>query len=296
MYFYRAYGLTLQSELALPAFIPADLADTTVDIAIRRGKVPRKLETVTKEGVLYQLNPQQFLLHVENVASYLAENGTTIIVDAFSTDESEVRLFLLGSVLGLLLHQRALFPLHASAIGTAKGAVLFAGISGVGKSTTAAALHQRGYPLLADDISVLDFQTTIHVPMGICRVKLWQDMTLALHHAPESAQRVRPNIDKYEIPLEQAELAPVPLHTIYILVPIKQAEITFEMLSGLEKLTVLQQHTYRQQMLIAPDYLRRQVNLFANYLDQIRLVRVKRPQYPVLLEDLLNRLEADFLA
>ena len=53
--------------------------------------------------------------------------------------ESDVRVFLLGSCIGALLHQRGILVLHAGAIHTDKGAVLFTGPWGIGKSTLLAA-------------------------------------------------------------------------------------------------------------------------------------------------------------
>ena len=66
---------------------------------------------------------------------------------------SDIRVFLLGSCLGALLHQRGVLALHASAIETDQGAVLFMGDSGMGKSTTLQAFIKRGYKMLADDIT-----------------------------------------------------------------------------------------------------------------------------------------------
>jgi hypothetical protein len=60
-------------------------------------------------------------------------------------------------VAGVLLHQRAELPLHASTVVFGKRAVAFAGPSGAGKSTIAASLVQAGHRLLSDDISVVRF-------------------------------------------------------------------------------------------------------------------------------------------
>ena len=45
--------------------------------------------------------------------------------------------------------------LHASAVRVGGKAVLFCGTSGAGKSTIAAALAQRGYPLITDDVCAI---------------------------------------------------------------------------------------------------------------------------------------------
>ena len=85
-------------------------------------------------------------------------DGNQIVIDAApdATDRN-VRLFLLGSALGALLHQRGLLPLHANAIDLGGGAVAFSGHSGAGKSTIAAWFHDRGHRILADDVCVVGF-------------------------------------------------------------------------------------------------------------------------------------------
>ncbi|HEV2689053.1 MAG TPA: hypothetical protein VGV35_10870, partial [Bryobacteraceae bacterium] len=67
------------------------------------------------------------------------------------TPESTVRHLFLDQVMPLLLSRREPLVLHASAVLTKNGAVAFAGLSGQGKSTLAAALARGGNPLLCDD-------------------------------------------------------------------------------------------------------------------------------------------------
>jgi hypothetical protein len=59
-------------------------------------------------------------------------------------------------VVPLLLAERGDLALHASAVATGAGAVVFCGQSGRGKSTTAWALGERGFPVLAEDGCVIE--------------------------------------------------------------------------------------------------------------------------------------------
>lgn len=160
---YHAFGLDIRSEIQLPELSVsfASPGQSVGVIDVRYGHVPENLENPKASGVLFQAADGVFLLKMDSIARYMASNGKEIIVEPLpGSGEKDIRLFLLGSVFGALLHQRGALALHSSGIVTSHGdekkAVLFAGNSGIGKSTLAAALQQRGYPLLGDDkIAVL---------------------------------------------------------------------------------------------------------------------------------------------
>ncbi len=63
---------------------------------------------------------------------------------------------LVSVIVPLLLAERGDLVIHASAVDTGAGAVLFAGPSGRGKSTTVAALARAGLPTLAEDGLVVE--------------------------------------------------------------------------------------------------------------------------------------------
>lgn len=69
--------------------------------------------------------------------------------------EATVRHLLLDNVIPLVLSRREPIVLHASAVLTTHGVIAFAGKSGLGKSTLAASLAQRGCALVSDDCLVL---------------------------------------------------------------------------------------------------------------------------------------------
>ncbi len=62
-----------------------------------------------------------------------------------------IEIRLLGTVMALWLEGQGLPVLHASAVSTPPGAIVFLGDSGSGKSTLASAFVGAGYPLLTDD-------------------------------------------------------------------------------------------------------------------------------------------------
>jgi hypothetical protein len=149
-YTYFAYGLRFESSFPLPELRPVPCS--TPDITIGYGDVPSSLSNPTAHGVAWQAAPGQLLVSVDEVARYLILENREIRVQPLpgaSTDD--VRVFLLGSVLGALLQSRQMLVLHASVIATRRGAVLFMGPCGAGKSTLLGAFLTAGYTMLADD-------------------------------------------------------------------------------------------------------------------------------------------------
>jgi hypothetical protein len=109
------------------------------------------------------------------VGRFLVENGNRICVQPEEgVEEKKLRLFLLGSCLGALLHQRGVVPVHASAIGFGRAAVLLCGRPGAGKSTTAAALIARGHSIVSDDISALSVS-----PQGVMLAPAYPQLKLS---------------------------------------------------------------------------------------------------------------------
>src|SRR5579872_2437348 len=148
---YCAYGLSIDSDIALPELAPG--CGLELDVTIRAGSVPETLDQAYAVGVLYRAAPGRFLLNMPRIARYLASDGNAIVIErAAGADDADVRVFLLGSVFGALLHQRGVLPLHGSAVEAAPGAVLLLGASVSGKSTLGAEFQRRGYRVLADDI------------------------------------------------------------------------------------------------------------------------------------------------
>jgi hypothetical protein len=71
------------------------------------------------------------------------------------------------TVLPLALQVQGTEVLHASAVRSPRGVVAFCAESGTGKSTLAAALGERGYPLWADDAIAVD---TSNIPVMTVRL------------------------------------------------------------------------------------------------------------------------------
>ena len=296
MYCYKAYQLNIHAEFPIPEFSRGD-ETANADVIIRLGSVPDALENVTGKGVLYQATADRFLFKMDEVGSYLTQNGNEIIVaPASSSLESDVRVFLLGSCLGALLHQRGLLVLHAGAIHTEKGAVLFTGPSGSGKSTILGEMMRRGYKMMVDDVCAVNLDGAGHpqVLPGYPRTRLWRDAAQKLEQDIGGMERTRPTMEKYERQAsEQYWDQPARLHRIYLLTASNKDELKLDQVPRIRTFNIVTHNTYRKQFLDGLEMRASHFNLAAAAARQTAVVHVTRPSHPFRLTELADLIEQD---
>jgi hypothetical protein len=86
----------------------------------------------------------------------IADGGRTILSAVKGADRALWQRFVIGQVLPVTASVQGLEIFHASAVSTAEGVIAFAGPSGVGKSTLAAAAIDSGASFYADDVLAAD--------------------------------------------------------------------------------------------------------------------------------------------
>ncbi|HEX5417402.1 MAG TPA: hypothetical protein VFZ25_17190 [Chloroflexota bacterium] len=220
MYRYAAYGMSLNSQLALPELPPASSRDD--DVTIRLGRIDPWWSSAEGASEHLWAAPDEARLAWDQVGAFLVQHGREIIVDPLpGADERLVRLPLLGAVLATLLIQRGQFVLHASAVAIGRSAVIFLGGKGWGKSTLAATFCARGHRLLADDVVALELDEG-EVPLvlpGFPQLKLWPDAaTAALGDDPAALPVLVPGYEKRaRAATEEFFSEALPVRGIYLL-------------------------------------------------------------------------------
>ena len=303
-YWIRSYGLLFHSTIPIPEMNavdpnilgPSDRPDVTIGV----GSIPEHLNAPIRAGVLHEANAEQFLLRVENVGRFLVSRGTEILIEPLpGVSAHEVRVFLLGSVLGGLLHQRGFLVLHASGIGTRQGAVLFAGDSGAGKSTLLGEFLRRGHRMMVDDVAAIKVDVGAHpvVVPSYPRTRLWGETARRLSIDTTGLSRTRPEMDKYERQLpDQFWDQEAPIAAIYHLAGSDGDELSLTTLGPMEAFHTVLNNTYRQVLLDGLARRQEHFDLASGTARSARVIRVIRPAHTFQLVELADRILADLEA
>lgn len=123
----------------------------------------------------------ELLVRFEDETSFLvAKNAISLVHAPAHYTRDDIAAYALGPVIAIALHLQGAVLVHASSVILNGKAVLFAGASGSGKSTTAAILHRLGYAILSDDITEI---AGAHALASLPTMRLWPDVVHALFGA-----------------------------------------------------------------------------------------------------------------
>ena len=302
---YLVHGLYVVSPIELPDLARADGGAEAVDVEISEGNVPDSLGDEANTGAHWQTDANRMLFEAPGIARFLISNGRTIRFQPCldqARDDQAIRVYMLGTALGVLLHQRGLFALHASGVVTPSGAWLFTGHSGAGKSTLVAWLHRRfGWPILSDDVTVIDAaEGSLHARAGIPRLRLWRDALSALSVPEDGLVRDLVRFDKFQLALGAGHGETTPLRGLVLLESVDDTASSVTRLRGHEALATVMGSVYRHEFAEA---WRKPGGLFlesARIASRMAVLRFSRPRsladYDHHLEALIAGLEGGVAA
>jgi hypothetical protein len=247
---YRVYGLHLSCDLPIPALReradalavePSAIPDVSVEFGAQPSwardvfRLPSVVlhsisaceETRDPAFVLTSFGDGQFFqLHYSDGSRFVVDAAATRLWGAAGDSQTleDLSTYFLGPVMGYVLRRRGITALHASAFCLDGKAVVLAGATGAGKSTSAAALALRGLPVLCEDIAAIEEAPHgFSVQAGYPRVCLWPESVAMLKGNANSLPLITPNWEKRFLPLDGItathDAQNRPLGAIYILAP-----------------------------------------------------------------------------
>lgn len=153
MHQYYIYGLGIHTEIRL---YNLDERMVQRDVLIHYGTVSEDIAEYTEKGLTSTMSASRIWFR-NDIGHFVITGGNDILVQPIcDVGEDELASFILGWCIAFLFQLRGVTAIHSSAIEIDKQAVLVAGFSGSGKSTTALSLIEAGYRYLADDIAMVD--------------------------------------------------------------------------------------------------------------------------------------------
>jgi hypothetical protein len=279
---YLGYGLRIRSAVQLPALVATSVTAEEVDVTIRTGEVPLDSSQHSSASGWLLGNADEIVFCHEGLVVRV-NRGKEIVVDAPGQEcSSLLRLLLLGPVMAVLVHQRGMLPLHASAVVVNGRICAFLGESGSGKSTLAAALTQRGCPIVADDLLCVGFGAAGEPAAypAFPQLKIAPPVAAALGVRSDALPRVHNDLE--ERVLYPATDQPVlrdrlPLHSMFVLA----TGITHRVdrIHGGEAFSALEQHAYVNRALLESAGTVREHFLHCARLTRVSgIYRLQRPR------------------
>lgn len=240
---YFAFALHLRSNIPIPGLTPADELSESPDIELHlcsspfgSSQKPSETESLLYSSAytdasgepalrVWQIGQTGYIRldYYDGVQFWLDRTGKNIWAVWPDTSTLEnASTYLIGPVLGLLLRLRGVVCLHASAVTLGDRAAAFLGSEGAGKSTTAAALAQRGHPVIADDVvGLVERDGRFSVLPAYPHLSLWPESVNMLYGPNKALPSLSPDWGKQLLTLAANRLnfeqRSLPLGAIFIL-------------------------------------------------------------------------------
>lgn len=291
MYYYRIYGLNIQSDYWLEEVIPlTEESCQPVDVTIIKGELPVALTRETpldfKENVSYvrHYEPKRSWVRVKGLGCFVMEQGKQITYQLKeSCDLRIVNQLLLGLIMSVIMIQRGMVALHGSGIILKEKAVVISGVSGAGKSTLAAELLNREGIFLADDTVAMKLhKDKVYAQPGYPQQKLCTDALKErdkergeLVWLPSLGKREK---EKYGLRLQKGYATEERcLHAIFILQPKETNQVQLQEITGSEKIKYLMDNLYKREIYLSVGMSHEVFRQCVQVANQVKIYTLTRP-------------------
>lgn len=290
-HYYEVYGLKIKSYIELPELLKSN--DVNYEINICRGITPINILNSIEQGrnLYLSLNCKEIWFNIRSIGTYLIYNGNNIVVDKdIDANLEDVKAYLLGSALGMILFQRNTLAIHGGTTVINNKTLTIVGDSGSGKSTLTAALRLKKYLFVADDVSVINDNLMIN--LSYPQQKLCKDTMLKLGYDINKFKKIDDDREKYKIPVKKDFVyEPVRMGAICEIKIGDNSKVEIEEIKGKEKLIILISNIYRIELIkksgIPPEYFKKCLEIAKN----IKFYRMYRPKDKYTISEQIKVLE-----
>lgn len=295
-YYYKVYGLNVESEILVPELTILDNdIDKNIDVKIYYKTMPDDINQNVNEGKKAFYNGQYVWFHIDNVGTYLIQNGDTVTIDLCENPDLNIlKVYILGSVLGIILLQRNTVAIHGGSIVINNKGCIFTGDKGAGKSTLTTALRQRGYDFVSDDVGAIEL---IDIPMinpGFGYQKLCEDAMTKLGYDSYEYTPFRSDMNiKYIVPaLDNFVSEKVPFKALFEIEQGNTQKVEVVEVTGNEKLQKIIKNIFRVEVLIYSggvpgDYFKKCIEIAKH----IKFYKITRPKNQFTVNEQIDIIE-----
>ncbi|EIA18197.1 hypothetical protein [Clostridium perfringens] len=297
-WFYKVYGLIVESDIEIPELLSIDKNENKVDIKIKKDIIPKDVIEKIPSYSWFKYDVDSMVFTVKNIGSFYIYDGNNIIVQpSENADNQGIKTFILGTSFGMILLQRNKVAIHGGAILIGENAIILTGQSGAGKSTLTNAFRQYKYPFMADDVSsTIELQDVIFIEPAYPQQKICRDAMEKMGYRIDDFKLIDEDREKYVIPTHESFVKEKrKLQAIFEIEPYNGEEVKIEEISGGEKMKTILRNIYRIEIIaphgIPPAYFKKVINIAKNTL----VFRIKRPKNQFSVDRQIELIERELM-
>ena len=270
MHSYLICGMRVQSPWPLSRL--KEVAGTDFDLRLTEGSVA---------------GSDRFIGKIPGVLDFSLGDAEVVISRHASASDAALTGMILGPIMALVMMSRGLLALHAGgAVDTSGRCLVFGGRSGVGKSTTVAAMLGLGWKTIGDDLVPIDVSTQVPVALpSYSETRLWPDVAGVVHPGTPGWV-IASGISKRAYSTERAfHDEPAEIAGVF-LIEVGSA-VRVERLGPADAITGLLGCTWERQLLAGAEHAgRRHFDQVATLAESVPVWRLTRPPDLRMLSDL----------
>ncbi|MDK0655164.1 hypothetical protein P5E38_12815 [Clostridium perfringens] len=297
-WFYKVYGLIVESDIEIPELLSIDKNENKVDIKIKKDIIPKDVIEKIPSYSWFKYDVDSMVFTVKNIGSFYIYDGKNIVVQpSENADNQGIKTFILGTSFGMILLQRNKVAIHGGAILIGENAIILTGQSGAGKSTLTNAFRQYEYPFMADDVSsTIELQDEIFIEPAYPQQKICRDAMEKMGYRIDDFKLIDEDREKYVIPTHESFVKEKrKLKAIFEIEPYDGEEVKIEEVSGGEKMKTILRNIYRIEIIvhhgIPPAYFKKVINIAKNTL----VFRIKRPKNQFSVDRQIELIERELM-